>query len=315
MSPTQGWPCSQQALSVRISSEIAHESIVSLKATQQRVYFMRRVWKEEGVERGETHMKPGKVKKSSKEVKTTKLNYRTGWRVATTSVGAWNVSPQNTSPGLRESALPFAGVGGGNRQHPFPLHIPNTLPAKQHPAQHVSAQAEQHHHRLNQGILVFEESAPCDWISCVCLSFSLSWTIKAPVRIHQLGRQTISLPYPATQFYETYRNSVPLKQFQLWETWLKQVIWLKHAPKQERAPTDTKTVRSAKAYLKIPAKTGESGQRKRTRHRNPETPPQAPTQTTLWLYWFVLDFGWRCSHCCYSTVWHHPAVLCIHLLR
>ena len=38
------------------------------------------VLKKKGVEREreETHMKPGKVKKSSKEVKTIKLNYHKG---------------------------------------------------------------------------------------------------------------------------------------------------------------------------------------------------------------------------------------------
>lgn len=107
MSPTQEWPHRQKAFSVQISSEIAHESIVTLKASLQRVYIMRDILKEEEVEREreETHIKPGKVKKSFKEVEITKLNYHKGWHVATNSVGARNVSPQNTPPGLWKSVL------------------------------------------------------------------------------------------------------------------------------------------------------------------------------------------------------------------
>lgn len=50
------------------------------------------------------HVKPGKMKKSSKEVKR-KLNYNKGWCVATISVAAGNISPQNTSPGLQKTVL------------------------------------------------------------------------------------------------------------------------------------------------------------------------------------------------------------------
>lgn len=145
MPPTQEWPHSQQAFPVQISSETAHESVVTLKSTQQSIYFMKRLLKKERVEREreDTHMKLGKVKKSTSEVKPTKLNYHKGWRVATISVGAKKASPQNISgPWKRVLRSTFAGVGGGNQQHPFSPHIPNTLPAKQRPMQHFSARTE-----------------------------------------------------------------------------------------------------------------------------------------------------------------------------
>ena len=99
--------------------------------------LMRRVLKQEGVEkdREEMHIKPRKVKKTSEEVKKPKLSYHKGWHVATIRVGARNISPQNTSLGPQKSVLRsrFAGVGGGNQQHPFSLTHPKYPPRKTTP--------------------------------------------------------------------------------------------------------------------------------------------------------------------------------------
>lgn len=184
MGPTQEWPYSQQVSSVQIYNETAHESIVSLKATQQRVYFiiMRRVlkeWKENVQNKGRWKNRPQGLKEQK-------------WTIINDDMWPPSVwEPQNTSPGQWKSVLrsTFAGAAGDNQQHPFSLHIPGNLSAKHHPMQRISAYAEWHHRCLHKGTLVSEESAPCAFTCCICWAFP-----SAPDHSHQLGRHQLLSP-------------------------------------------------------------------------------------------------------------------------
>lgn len=75
-------------------------------------------------------------------------------------------------------------------------------------------------------------------ISCLCWAFhSVELSRLLFISICLGSRQFPSSPQPPT-FMEF---TVPFKQFGLWETWLEEVIWSRHAPKQQRAVADTKT--------------------------------------------------------------------------
>lgn len=147
-----------------------------------------------------------------------------------------NISPQNTSPHLWESVLrsTFVRVDSGNQQHPFSLHISDSLPAKECPVQHIPR---------THWATASPPQPRNPWFSGTEFLASVELFI-------QLNYQGSSL----YQFAWAASNCPPLPSYPVlwnlqclfWETWLKGVIWSKNAPKQERAVADRKTLRSAR---------------------------------------------------------------------
>lgn len=161
-------------------------------------------------------VKPGKVIKSSKEVKI-KLNYHKGWHVAMVSVAARNISPQNTSPGLQKSVFDpqLQELEGGISSIPSPC-APQILSQQNNTQRSTPLTTWTKEYTFLRSLHPVIEFSASAWASPAAglLFISIS-----------LGSRQFLSPTRLLRFCETYRNSISLKQFQLWETSPKHLIW------------------------------------------------------------------------------------------
>lgn len=247
---------------------------------------MRKVLKNEGIEKEKKETSANR--EDWKPIQTRKQSYHKGWCWTMISVWPWTEAHKThlLTCGKVCLGLHLLRVEAGSQQHPFSLHIPDSLPAKQCPVQRIPAQCRE------------RASPPQPRNPCFSGTefLSLSWTIKAPLHIHLLGQQAIPLLSPVTQFYGTYSAFETVWTLR---NMTERGHLVKKCPKAREGSGRHKDTEISKDYIlknqlkwiKVANAREQDVQILKLHCKHQHKPHSC---------WFTLDFGWQCPHCCYS---------------